>query len=129
MRKPWWQDTCHLGAIEDSLQIMWQRELLRKGMKKGSVLALERFTESRSLQKNPAQEQSTDTPIKRHAGLHFSSSSTAILFVQLSELGDRVKDFVLLIDLCLLPSLPLVVVLNRSTTLDDLHLLLILLTY
>lgn len=65
MRKPWWQDTNHLGATEDSLQLMWQRELLRKGMKKESLLALERFTGSGSLQKNPAEEQSTDTPIKR----------------------------------------------------------------
>lgn len=55
MRKLWWQDTNHLGAIEDSLELMWQRELLRKGMKKESVLALERFTGSRSLQKKPSR--------------------------------------------------------------------------
>lgn len=57
----------HLSAIEDSLQLMWQRELLRKGMKKESVLALERFTESSCCKKNPAKEQSTDIPIKRDA--------------------------------------------------------------
>lgn len=45
---------------------MCQRELLRKGIKKESVQALERFTESRSLQKKLAKEQRTDTPIKRN---------------------------------------------------------------
>lgn len=62
-------------------------------------------------------------------GLPFSSSSTAVLSVLLSELGDRVKDFVFLTDLCLFPSLLLVVVLNRSTSFDDLRLLLILPKY
>lgn len=109
---------------------MWQRELLGKGMKKESVLALERFTESGSFQKIPAKEQSTDTPIKRDVRTAlYSSSGTAVLSVLFSELGGRVKGFIFLTDLRLLPNLLLVVVLNRSTSFDDLHRLLILPKY
>ena len=60
------------------------------------------------------------------SGLPFSASVTAIDFVLLSELGGDVKDFVFLADPCLLPTLILVIVLNRSAGFDECCLVLIL---
>lgn len=52
------------------------------------------------------------------SGLPFSASGAAVDFVLLCELGGNVKDCVFLTDPCLLPTLLLVLVLNRSTSFD-----------
>lgn len=63
-----------------------------------------------------AKRQNTDTTIKRNVRTDYSTIDAAIDSVLLSELGGDLKGLIFSADPCLLPTLLLAIVLNRSAS-------------